>query len=99
MAASDAHPLEKTAAWGAGGGRLGGRAGRVIARLMLGLSPALATVACTAVPPAQQQVVSKPNMIFDDTNAFAFSSRLLPQSEPGTATTGSSPGGGCTACR
>ncbi len=55
--------------------------------------------ACTAVPAYQQQQLAKPNMVFDDTQAFAFSARLLPQCEPGTAVNGSSPGGGCTACR
>jgi hypothetical protein len=55
--------------------------------------------ACTAVPAYKQQQLAKPNMVFDDTQAFALSSRMLPQCEPGTAVTGSSPGGGCTACR
>jgi len=85
---------------GAGQGHQDEPAGRGrMVWLMLGLLPVLATAACTAVPPAKQQLVSKPNMIFDDTNEFAFSARLLPQCEPGSSTAGSSPGGGCTACR
>ena len=59
----------------------------------------LSLAGCTAVPASQQQILAKPNMLFDDTNSFAFSQRLLPQSEPGSSTAGSSPGGGCTACR
>ena len=66
---------------------------------MLVLLPLLALARCTAVPASRQQLLSKPNMIFDDTKAFAFSARMLPQSEPGTAVGGSAPGGGCTACR
>jgi hypothetical protein len=59
----------------------------------------LAVASCTAVPAFQQQRLAKSNMVFDDTNAFAFSSRLLPQSEPGTGSTGAAQGGGCTACK
>jgi hypothetical protein len=59
----------------------------------------LVSVSCTPIPASSQQILAKPNMIFDDTEAFAYSTRLLPQSEPGTAVSGSAPGGGCTACR
>ncbi len=72
------------------------------ARIILGVVTALALLSalgCTTVPAWKQQRLAKPNMVFDETNAFAFSSRLLPQCEPGTAVNGSSPGGGCTACR
>lgn len=55
--------------------------------------------ACVKIPASRQQLLAKPNMVFDDTNSFAYSSRLLPQSEPGTAVSGGAPGGGCTACR
>lgn len=65
---------------------------------VLGLS-VLALVSCTAVPASQQQHLAKANMVFDDTNAFAFSARLLPQAEPRTSTTGAAQGGGCTACK
>ncbi|MEI6675712.1 MAG: hypothetical protein WCO57_11095, partial [Verrucomicrobiota bacterium] len=41
----------------------------------------LPLVGCTAVPAYQQQQLAKPNMVFDDTQAFAFSARLLPQCE------------------
>ena len=75
-----------------------GLGGRVILGL-LAVVALLPAVGCTAVPAWKQQQLAKPNMVFDDTNAFAFSSRLLPQCEPGTAVNGSSPGGGCTACR
>ena len=65
---------------------------------MLALSM-LTIVACTAIPASRQQRLAKANMIFDDTNTFAFSARLQPQSEPGTSTTGAAQGGGCTACK
>ena len=74
-----------------------GGSGAIVGRLaVLALLP---LVGCTAVPAYQQQQLAKPNMVFDDTQAFAVSARLLPQCEPGTAVNGSSPGGGCTACR
>ena len=72
--------------------------GTRMASAMLGLS-VLAIVSCTAVPASRQQRLAKANMVFDDTNAFAFSARLQPQSEPGTSTTGAAQGGGCTACK
>jgi len=61
--------------------------------------PVLACASCTAVPAFRQQRLAKANMVFDDTNAFAFSTRLLPQSEPGSASSGGAQGGGCTACK
>jgi hypothetical protein len=70
----------------------------LMASAMLVLSvPAI--VSCTAVPASRQQRLAKANMVFDDTNAFAFSARLQPQSEPGTSATGAAQGGGCTACK
>ena len=72
--------------------------GTLMAGFMLVLSVP-ASVSCTAVPAFKQQRLAKANMIFDDTNAFAFSARLQPQSEPGTSATGAAQGGGCTACR
>ena len=72
--------------------------GTLMAGAMLVLSmPAI--VSCTAVPAFKQQRLAKANMVFDDTNAFAFSARLQPQSEPGTSATGAAQGGGCTACK
>ena len=72
--------------------------GTLMTSVMLGLSvPAI--VSCTAVPASRQQCLAKANMVFDDTNAFAFSDRLQPQSEPGTSATGAAQGGGCTACK
>jgi hypothetical protein len=59
----------------------------------------LAMVSCTAIPASKQQRLAKANMLFDDTNTFAFSARLQPQSEPGTSATGAAQGGGCTACK
>jgi len=76
-----------------------GGLGRRVSLGLLGLTAVLPLVGCTAVPAWKQQQLAKPNMVFDDTTAFAFSARLLPQCEPGTAVNGSSPGGGCTACR
>ncbi len=78
--------------------RISPTVGRRAVTVLMGL-PLLTVVSCTAVPAFQQQRLAKANMVFDDTNAFAFSTRLLPQSEPGTGSTGAAQGGGCTACK
>jgi hypothetical protein len=70
----------------------------LIAGAMLVLSMS-ANVSCTAVPAFKQQRLAKANMVFDDSNAFAFGTRLQPQSEPGSASSGGAQGGGCTACK
>jgi hypothetical protein len=72
--------------------------GTLMASAMLVLSMPV-IVSCTAVPAFKQQRLAKANVVFDDTNAFAFSARLQPQSEPGTSATGAAQGGGCTACK
>ena len=60
---------------------------------------ALAAGGCVQVPPYEQALVSKPNMSFEDVGAFAGAARLLPQVEPGSASSGGAQGAGCTACR
>ncbi len=48
----------------------------------------------------KQRFVSKPNMLFSDSAVFTYNSaRLLPQLEPGSATSGGAQNAGCTACR
>ena len=58
----------------------------------------LAGCAAPAVRP--QRLVSKPNMLFSDSSMFTYNSaRLLPQLEPGSASSGGAQNAGCTACR
>lgn len=54
---------------------------------------------CASVPPNEQRLVSKPNMVFSDNSLFNYQSPLFPQTEPGAAATGGAAAGGCSACR
>ena len=55
---------------------------------------------CSSPAVRQQRLVSKPNMLFSDLAAFTYNSaRLLPQLEPGAATSGGAQNAGCTSCR
>ena len=54
---------------------------------------------CTAVGPQQQRLVSKPNMVFSESPVFTYTDKLLPQTEPGSATTGGLQASGCTSCK
>ena len=55
---------------------------------------------CSSPAVRQQRLVSKPNMLFSDSSAFTYNSaRLLPQLEPGAATSGGAQNAGCTSCR
>ena len=55
---------------------------------------------CASPAVRQQRLVSKPNMLFSDSAVFTYNStRLLPQLEPGSATSGGAQNAGCTACR
>jgi hypothetical protein len=66
----------------------------------LPLAGILLLAGCSLPAVRQQRLVSKPNMIFSDSAAFAYNSaRLLPQLEPGSAASGGAQNAGCTACR
>jgi hypothetical protein len=54
---------------------------------------------CSTVGPEQQRLVSKPNMQFSDQAAFSYSSKLMPQIQPGLANTGGAQASTCTLCR
>lgn len=51
------------------------------------------------VPVHQQGLVSKPNMLFSDSAAFAYHAKSQLQVETGAATTGGAVATGCTSCR
>lgn len=65
---------------------------------VIGLLALLAS-GCTSVGPERQRLVSKPNMQFSDRAAFSYSSKLMPQIQPGLATTGGAQASTCTTCR
>jgi hypothetical protein len=60
---------------------------------------ALVGSGCSTVGPEQQRLVSKPNMQFSSQAAFSYSSRLMPQIQPGLGTTGGAQPSTCTLCR
>jgi len=55
--------------------------------------------ACSHVGPHEQRLVSKPNMEFSDSPVFRYQSRLTPQVEPGSTTSGGAQSSGCTSCK
>ena len=69
-------------------------------RLTVGLGlvilPLLA--GCSAVPPYEQRLVSKPNMLFGETGSFVYQAKLWAQTEPGSMFSGGARAVGCSAC-
>jgi hypothetical protein len=66
---------------------------------MATLAPSILLGSCAAVPVQQQRLVSKPNMVFNDSGAFVYGPKLHAQLEPGSAANGGAVASGCTACR
>jgi hypothetical protein len=60
---------------------------------------ALGLAGCGHVPVSEQGLVAKPNMQFSDSATFAYTSRLSPQTEPGSAFSGGAQNAGCTSCK
>jgi hypothetical protein len=60
---------------------------------------ALLASGCATVGPEQQRLVSKPNMQFSQSAVFSYSSKLMPQVQPGLATSGGAQPSTCTLCR
>ena len=54
---------------------------------------------CSLVGPEQQRLVSKPSMQFSDEAAYSYTSRIMPQIQPGLANTGGAQASTCTLCR
>lgn len=68
-------------------------------QMLLVVAIVLLCAGCTTVGPHEQRLVSKPNMVFSESPVFSYTDRLLPQTEPGFATTGGAQAGGCTSCK
>jgi len=60
---------------------------------------ALLASGCTSVGPERQRLVSKPNMQFSRPMAWSYTSKLMPQVQPGLATSGGAQASTCTTCR
>lgn len=54
---------------------------------------------CASVGPEQQRLVSKSNMQFSRLLAWSYNSKLMPQIQPGLATSGGAQASTCTTCR
>jgi hypothetical protein len=67
--------------------------------LLVGLALAFAALGCARVEPQQQRWVAKPNMTFSESLVFAYSFKLLPQVEPGSAFCGGAQSAGCASCK
>lgn len=52
-----------------------------------------------ASPPEGGPLVSKPNMQFSRSAVYAYSSKLMPQIQPGLAVSGGAQPSTCTLCR
>lgn len=60
---------------------------------------ALLASGCTSVGPERQRLVSKQNMQFSRPAAWSYTSKLMPQIQPGLATSGGAQASTCTTCR
>ncbi|HKS38172.1 MAG TPA: hypothetical protein VJW76_13325 [Verrucomicrobiae bacterium] len=54
---------------------------------------------CTTVEVQEQRLVSKPNMLFSRSAVYSYSSRIMPQLQPGLAVSGGAQPSTCTVCR
>ena len=73
----------------------------------LGLSAFLAGAAvglqvltgCASMGVGDQRFVSKPNMEFSRSAVYSYSSKIMPQIQPGLAVSGGAQASTCTSCR
>jgi hypothetical protein len=54
---------------------------------------------CATVEVQEQRLVSKPNMLFSRSAVYGYSSRIMPQLQPGLAVSGGAQPSSCTVCR
>ena len=63
------------------------------------LCAALFLSGCASVDVHKQRLVSKPNMQFSRAAVYSYSSRIMPQLQPGLAVSGGAQPTSCTVCR
>ncbi len=73
--------------------------GRLIAPTTIILILLAALAGCSTVDIADQRLVSKPNMVFSDSDVFDYSNGAHSIMEPGTAGSGGGQASGCTSCK
>ncbi len=73
--------------------------GRASLALAGGALASLLLSGCATVGVEEQRLVSKPNMQFSKSAVFNYSSKILPQVQPGLATSGGAQASTCTVCR
>lgn len=63
------------------------------------MAVALALTGCTTVEIQEQRLVSKPSMQFSQSTVYSYSSRIMPQLQPGLVVSGGAQPSTCTVCR
>ncbi len=63
------------------------------------LLASLSLSGCASVNIHEQRLVSKPNMLFSRSAVYNYSSRIMPQLQPGLAISGGAQPSTCTVCR
>ncbi len=54
---------------------------------------------CASVGMEDQRLVAKPNMEFSRSAVYSYSSKIMPQIQPGLAVSGGAQASTCTSCR
>ena len=67
--------------------------------LIAGIIAAIVGVGCATVGVHEQRLVSKPNMQFSRQAVYSYSSRLMPQIQPGLEASGGAQASTCTSCK
>jgi len=81
---------------------LGKRIGRILRShtFLAGATVGLPVLAgCVSVGVEDQRFVSKPNMEFSRSAVYSYSSKIMPQIQPGLAVSGGAQASTCTSCR
>jgi hypothetical protein len=63
------------------------------------MAVALLLAGCSSVGIHEQRLVSKPNMQFSQSTVHSYSSRIMPQLQPGLVVSGGAQPSTCTVCR
>ena len=75
------------------------RAPRLLVALQFGSLLVFFFTGCASVPVHEQRLVSKPNMLFSRSAVYSYTSKIMPQVQPGLPASGRSLNSTCTACQ
>ena len=68
-------------------------------RVRLVYAASILLAGCSSPDGSQERLVSKPNMQFSRSAVYAYSSKIMPQLQPGLALSGGAQPSTCTLCR